>query len=101
VESRLNEYFNTSAFVKAGDYFGNAGRNILRGPWQRNVDLALSKTIPMSERVRTQFRAESFNATNTVNFANPSGAITSSAFGTITSVTGNPRVMQFAWKLMF
>ncbi|SPF54084.1 TonB-dependent receptor plug [Candidatus Sulfopaludibacter sp. SbA4] len=101
VESRLNEYFNPAAFVKAGNFFGNAGRNILRGPRQRNVDLALSKAIPMGDRLRAEFRGELFNAMNMVNFANPSGAITSSGFGVIKSITGNPRIMQFALKLMF
>jgi len=87
--------------VKAGNFFGNAGRNILRGPRQRNVDLALTKYIPISDRLRAQFRGELFNAFNLVNFANPSGAITSSGFGVIKSTTGSPRVMQFALKLMF
>jgi hypothetical protein len=41
-EARLNAYFNVAAFTKAGDYFGNAGRNILRGPAQRNVEQAHS-----------------------------------------------------------
>jgi outer membrane receptor protein involved in Fe transport len=101
VESRLNQYFNTAAFVKAGNYFGNAGRNIMRGSRQRNLDLAVSKGIAVTERLRVEFRGELFNALNLVNFANPSGSITSSAFGTITSTTGNPRIMQFALKLLF
>jgi hypothetical protein len=100
-ESRLNKYFNTAAFTSAGNYFGNAGRNILRGPRQRNVDVALAKDIPVSERVRAEFRGELFNSMNVANFANPSGAITSSSFGVIKAITGNPRVAQFALKLMF
>ena len=46
-------------------------------------------------------RGELFNATITAYFANPSGAITSSNFGVITSITGNPRVAQLALKLLF
>ena len=101
IQSRLNRFFNTAAFAKAGNFFGNAGRNILRGPRQRNVDLAVSKTFAMGERSRMEFRGELFNAMNMVNFANPSGAITSSGFGVIKSVTGNPRIVQFALRLMF
>jgi hypothetical protein len=101
IESRLNRYFNTAAFMKAGNFFGNAGRNILRGPRQRNIDLALAKDIPVRERLHAQFRGELFNALNLANFANPSGAITSSGFGVIKSITGNPRIVQFALKVMF
>jgi hypothetical protein len=36
-----------------------------------------------------------------VNFANPSGSIASSAFGTVANSTGNPRIMQFVLKLLF
>jgi len=101
VEGRLNKYFNTADFAKAGNLFGNAGRNILRGPGQRNVDFALTKTIPVTERFRAEFRSEFFNVMNLVNFSTPSGSITSSSFGKITATTGNPRIIQFALKLRF
>ena len=101
VGGRLNKYFNTADFVKAGNLFGNAGRNILRGPGQRNVDFALTKTIPVTERFRAQFRSEFFNVMNLVNFSTPSGSFTSSSFGKITATTGNPRVIQLALKLTF
>ena len=48
VESRLNEYFNTSCFTPAtalGD-FGTTGRNILRGPNQKNLDISVVKFFP-------------------------------------------------------
>ncbi|MDQ2944435.1 MAG: hypothetical protein M3Y27_00555 [Acidobacteriota bacterium] len=101
VESRLNAYFNTAAFAKSGNFFGNAGRNILRGPRQRNADLAVSKRIPISERLNAEFRSEFFNVLNLVNFASPSGASTSSNFGVITATEGNPRVIQFGLKVVF
>ena len=101
VESRLNRYFNTAAFTSAGNYFGNAGRNILRGPGQRNVDVALARAFPITEHLHGEFRGELFNAMNLVNFANPTGSITSSSFGVIKSTTGNPRIVQFALKVIF
>ena len=100
-QSRLNQYFNTSAFVKAGTGFGNSGRNILRGPKHRNADLSVNKRIVLTERIHAEFRSEFFNVFNLVNFSNPSGAIASAGFGAISSTTGNPRVMQFALKLLF
>ncbi len=101
VESRLNGYFNKAAFVKAGNFFGNAGRNILRGPGQRNIDFAVRKDIPVTERFHAEFRGELFNALNLVNFGNPSGSFTSSKDGVISTTVGNPRIVQFALKLMF
>ena len=73
----------------------------MRGPGQRNMDLAFAKDVPFTERVRLQIRGELFNALNHPNFASPSGSITSSNFGKITATTGNPRVAQFALKVQF
>ena len=100
-ESRLNAYFNAAAFTRAGNFFGNAGRNILRGPNQRNADFGVTKRFALTERVGMEFRGEFFNVLNLVNFASPSGAISSSGFGVIKSTTGNPRVIQFGLKLIF
>src|SRR5229473_1540559 len=120
VSSRVNEFFNTSAFGPApfvpdgglidgkypvsggGTIFGNLGRNILRGPDQRNFDIAVIKTTPVNERVKLIFRWEIFNMLNASNFANPSNDVsTRSSFGTIRALTVNPRIMQYALKLQF
>ncbi len=53
--------------------FGTMGRNIFRDTGFRNVDLSVSKTFRFGERVRTQFRVETFNIFNHPNFANPNG----------------------------
>jgi hypothetical protein len=101
-ESRLNQYFNTAAFVSAGNYFGNTGRSILRGPFQRNIDISLIKETPIHNTLSSEFRAEFFNALNFANFANPGSAVSSpSSFGVISSTVGNPRILQFALKLNF
>ncbi len=52
--------------------FGNAGRNIFRGPGLRVWDLSLVKTWKAGERYSLQLRAEFFNVLNHPNFANPS-----------------------------
>jgi hypothetical protein len=101
IESRLTKFFNTAAFVRVGTGFGNTGRNIMRGPRQRNVDLSINKLIPITERFHAEFRGEFFNAFNMVNFSNPSGSVTSATFGTISATTGNPRVAQLAMKMIF
>jgi hypothetical protein len=101
VEDRLNSYFDRSAFARAGKFFGNVGRNTMRRPRQRNVDFPVNKAIPIAERLRAEFRGEFFNLFNMVNFSSPAGSITSSGFGVIKATDGNPRVIQFALKLLF
>jgi hypothetical protein len=101
---QVARWFNTAAFTAPplGSY-GNAGRNILRGPGTANVDLGLFKTFRLgSERAgRLQFRAELFNVLNRVNFSNPNAALNAGAnFGRIT-VAGAPRIAQFGLKYLF
>lgn len=74
----LHGYFNVDAFARQPiGTAGGAGRNILHGPHQRRADLSLFKTIPIHEQVKAEFRAECFNISNTPNFAQPGGQITS------------------------
>ncbi len=99
----ISEYFNTAAFApNAMGAFGDLGRNTLIGPGSVSVDMALFKTIPISERWgHLQLRLEAFNAPNRPNFANPSAILTSpSSFGKITSA-GPGRVVQIGAKYIF
>jgi hypothetical protein len=82
--------------------FGDSSTGFLRGPAQRNVDLALERTFPIFESLSFHFRAEFFNVSNTPNFANPNTTLSSGqAFGTITGTANNPRIIQFAGKFQF
>ncbi len=54
--------------------FGTMGRNIFRDGGFHNVDLSVAKTVKFGERIRAQFRVETFNLFNHPNFANPWGA---------------------------
>lgn len=102
VESRLNAYFDTTAFVPppAGQ-FGTLSRNVMRGPAQTNTDLAVVKFFPIHEAQKLEFRAEFFNLFNQVNFANPLSVVTAPAFGQIVATNTGPRVVQFALKYSF
>src|SRR5271169_772896 len=103
VNSRLQEYFNTTCFTPAtapGD-FGNTGRNLLRGPAQVNTDFSIVKLFPVTERAQIEFRTEFFNLFNNVNFANPVNVLASSNVGQIVSTSTGPRVIQFALKVNF
>jgi hypothetical protein len=85
--------------------FGNAGRNLIRGPGLASFDLGLSRFFKVTERHRFQFRAEVFNFTNHPNFFLPVQSLASSAFGTIQRAintgSGAQRQIQFGLKYMF
>ena len=102
-QQSINEWFNTAAFaIPSTPAYGNAGRNILRGPGTNNIDLALSKSFPWgkTETRRLQIRSEFFNALNHTNFGVPVNSIDSPAFGTITSALPG-REIQFGARLEF
>ncbi len=54
--------------------FGTMGRNIFRDTGFHNVDLSVSKSFKFGERMKAQFRVETFNIFNHPNFANPYGS---------------------------
>jgi hypothetical protein len=80
--------------------YGNAGRNLLHGPGAETFNLSLFKNFPIKERLRFQFRFETFALFNHANFLNPSATLGTSSFGNITSATGN-RNIQLGAKLQF
>ena len=91
------QFFNTSAFATAPQFtIGTASRNPVRGPAYRDLDLALVKHTTLFHETGLEFRAELFNVTNTPAFSQPNGSFGSAAFGSITSTTTDPRVMQLA-----
>jgi len=94
-------WFNTSAFARPAPLkFGNAGRNLFRGPGLKNYDTALMKNFPLHEQKTLQFRAEFFNAFNLVNFGAPNATFSSQDFGVILSARPS-RSIQFSLKLSF
>lgn len=102
----IDGWLNRAAFVNAPAFtFGNVGRNLprTRSDGQNNIDLSLMKTFTIRERFRLQFRAESFNLTNTPVFGNPATNIDAGTFGTVTGFAANynPRNFQLALKLYF
>lgn len=72
----------------------------IRGPGQSRWDFSLIKNFKFRERLNTQFRAETYNATNYPNLGNPNTDPTNAAYGTITS-QDSPRSWQFALRLTF
>jgi hypothetical protein len=106
---------NPNAFAEpGGSEYGNAPRNFARGFGAWQMDLAVRREFPVSERLKLQFRAEAFNIFNHPSF----GAINSyygyAGFGLATQTLaqslgglsplyqiGGPRSLQFALKVLF
>lgn len=66
----------------------------------RDIDVSLSKTTRITERVAMKFSADLVNAFNHPNMADPSTDISSPAsFGVMTGTQGSPRYIQ--WGLRF
>ena len=66
-------WFNPTAFaVPAPGQFGDAGRNILRGPGFAQFDLALQKDFQLREGIKIALGVEGYNLFNHPNFAVPS-----------------------------
>ncbi len=80
--------------------FGNTGKNSVFGPNLIDWDMGIFKNFPLREQLKLQFRAEFFNIFNRANFLNPTAAVSSGGFGTITSAN-DPRIGQLALKLLF
>ncbi|MCU1340239.1 MAG: TonB-dependent hemoglobin/transferrin/lactoferrin receptor family protein [Bryobacterales bacterium] len=99
----ISHWFDVTAFsIPSPQAYGNAGRNILRGPGSTNLDLALSKSFRWegAETRRLQIRSEFFNALNHTNFGLPVHSMDSPALGTITSAAP-ARIIQLGARLEF
>jgi hypothetical protein len=103
-------WLNPAAFaVPAKGAWGNLGRNVLRAPGLFQVDTALSKRIPIRERVGIDFGVEAFNIMNHPQLGAPSANISSTtSFGRILSTVnsspvgaGTPRQIQFMLRLNY
>ncbi len=108
----IDKWFNTGAFLppvdKTGTY-GNAGRNILRGPKQFNIDMSLIKSTRI-RGVNLELRCEAFNILNHPQFQLPNRTIDASTAAQISAMLQNPacalcgtteRQVQFAAKVTF
>jgi outer membrane receptor protein involved in Fe transport len=103
-ERSLTRWFNTAAFASPAAYaFGTAPRSLgtVRSDGISGVDFSIVKNTKLYEAVALQFRAEFFNLTNTVRFAPPNTSFGSAAFGQVSAQSNQPRVVQFALKLIY
>jgi hypothetical protein len=94
-------WFDTGAFARqAVNTFGNAGVGTVTNPGIANVDFALQKRIPVTERMYFEFRAEAFNIFNTPVFTGVGRVLGNATFGRITAAQAE-RELQLGLKFYF
>jgi hypothetical protein len=104
----------TAIAPEGGNDIGNLGRNVLRGPAQSNIDLAIAKRFPVSESRNVELRADFFNVLNHASQSNPISYITAVSdsapdgrvlnpgdFGRVLSFDSSPRIIQLSFKVSF
>ncbi len=107
----IADWINPAAFaIPVAGTFGNAPRDVARGPGAWQMDVGAGKNIVSNERWRLQFRAEAFNVFNHPQYGAPQADFSAGAgvFGSIISTvntgpvgTGTPRQLQFALRANF
>jgi hypothetical protein len=109
-QRRAERWFNTdvgfnriSTQVLANNIQGLSTRfNGVRADGINNFDLSLFKNIRIKERVTTQFRLESFNSLNHVQFDVPNTTPVNAAFGSVTAQKGHgQRQITVGIKVLF
>jgi len=118
-------WINPAAFTLPAGDFGDAPRNLFRGPGTWQIDMGAAKTIALGERAQLEFRSEFYNIFNHPQFGQPQATCDlstaaptgcTSGFGSIINTinlntaivnpitpvgTGTPREIQFALRLAF
>jgi hypothetical protein len=97
-----DHWFNTAAFAaEPASRLGTAGSNTVQGPGLYIWDVSVRKQFSIHERFKFQFRADSFNIMNHVNFRSLQTTVTTaSSFGTLTG-SGPARNLQGGIRLDF
>ena len=110
---KIGEWINPAAFATpASGTFGNAPRDVARGPGAWQMDLGVNKQFPLSERAQLEFRSEFFNIFNHPQYGLPQSTFGVEGFGSIQQTvnttapvspvgSGTPREMQFALRVAF
>jgi Carboxypeptidase regulatory-like domain len=106
------QWINPNAYTNPGNgSFGSVARNSVHAPGFGDIDLSVLKNIPITERLKAQFRVEIFNLLNRVNLAPPNGFI-GGGFGQSSDTAGDfygspgigpgePFNVQLALKILF
>ena len=102
------EWFNTASLCApsptcvnpSGSAFGDAGRNIIEGPGQVTLDMAINKTIAIRESRALDLRLSATNVFNHVHFTSINTVVNSLSFGEVTG-TGSMRRVTMTARFRF
>src|SRR5215470_11893626 len=102
------QWFNTAAFcgprATCGNPnvspYGDAGRNIIEGPGQLTLDMAINKSIQIKEFRAVDFRLAANNVFNNVHYTSINTVVNSLTFGEVTG-TGNMRRVTMTARFRF
>jgi hypothetical protein len=105
-QDRLSRWFNTSTFSQPQAFtFGNVSRTLpdVRTHGINNTDFSIFKNtyFGSGEELNLQFRAEFFNLFNRTQFGYPGQVFGTAQFGVVSSQLNQPRLIQFALKVIF
>lgn len=94
-------FFNLAAFTvaPAGSY-GNAGRNTIPGPGTVTLNLAVARSFTVAEGKRLEFRVESTNLLNHVNYTSYYTVVNSVNYG-LPQAAGNMRMLDAMVRFRF
>ncbi len=99
--ARPERFFDETAFsLPPALAFGSAGRNILTGPGTSSIDVALVRSLELTEGVTAEVRAEAFNLANRANFGLPQRTFGLPTFGRILSAD-QARQIQLGLRFSF
>lgn len=106
LNSKLTEWFDTSAFAFTNNYgYGTDSRTEpnLRSDGIKNIDFSAFKNTKFGpdDRLGLEFRAEFFNFFNHPQFNPPNTSFGSPDFGKVTAQYNLPRVIQFGLRMTF
>ena len=106
--------FGPAQFASATSVGNNGPRNAFRGPMYVTSDLAVTKSVPLRwEGGVFSASVQAFNVLNHLNFARPTGSLSSGSFGKITTTINpsgifsgvggddSPRIVQLKARVTF
>ncbi len=94
-------FFNLNAFaVPAPGTYGDAGRNTIPGPGLFNVNMAFARSFTFGERRRIEFRVESNNVLNHVNYTSFYTIVNSVNYG-LPSAAASTRTLDAVVRFRF
>ncbi len=89
------------AYPNPTDARGNLGNNVFRRAGYRNLNASVERRFVLPHERAISFRAESINALNTPQFAEPVGDLSNPAFGKIINTLNDGRTFRFSLNLEF